>query len=149
MPKNLPEHWWTCNRLDLQTLESQPVMPKNLPDHWSKCSQAVFGPDALPLRKENNLCHGLLPSSVPPQILLSWNYEIPNKRKGTLQEKRQKYVTSPCDDGPVAWPLRNDTTENQNVLAPATVLRCDNTLAVIYSLVQQTIGLVNSRTHKI
>ena len=24
----------TCNRLDLQTLESQPVMPKNLPDHW-------------------------------------------------------------------------------------------------------------------
>jgi hypothetical protein len=25
----------TCNRLDLQTLGSQPVMPKNLPDHWS------------------------------------------------------------------------------------------------------------------
>ena len=24
----------TCNRLDLQTLGSQPVMPKNLPDHW-------------------------------------------------------------------------------------------------------------------
>ena len=23
-----------CNRLDLQTLGSQPVMPKNLPDHW-------------------------------------------------------------------------------------------------------------------
>ena len=28
---------WTCNRPDLQTLGSQPViMPKNLPDHWSK-----------------------------------------------------------------------------------------------------------------
>ena len=26
----------TCNRLDLQTLGSQPVMPKNLPDHWTK-----------------------------------------------------------------------------------------------------------------
>ena len=25
-----------CNRLDLQTLGSQPVMPKNLPDHWCK-----------------------------------------------------------------------------------------------------------------
>ena len=24
----------TCNRLDLETLGSQPVMPKNLPDHW-------------------------------------------------------------------------------------------------------------------
>ena len=24
---------WTCNRLDLQTPGSQPVMPKNLPDH--------------------------------------------------------------------------------------------------------------------
>ena len=24
----------TWNRLDLQTLESQPVMPNNLPDHW-------------------------------------------------------------------------------------------------------------------
>ena len=23
-----------CNRLDLQTLGSQPVMPKNLSDHW-------------------------------------------------------------------------------------------------------------------
>ena len=27
---------WTCNRLDLQTLGSQPVMPKNLPDHCSR-----------------------------------------------------------------------------------------------------------------
>jgi hypothetical protein len=26
----------TCNRLDLQTLGSQPVMPKNLPNHWSR-----------------------------------------------------------------------------------------------------------------
>jgi hypothetical protein len=25
----------TCNRLDLQTLGSQPVMPKILPDHWT------------------------------------------------------------------------------------------------------------------
>ena len=24
----------TCNRLDLQTLGSQPIMPKNLPGHW-------------------------------------------------------------------------------------------------------------------
>ena len=26
----------TSNRLDSQTLGSQPVMPKNLPDHWSE-----------------------------------------------------------------------------------------------------------------
>ena len=25
----------TCNRLDLETLGSQPVMPKNIPDHRS------------------------------------------------------------------------------------------------------------------
>ena len=24
----------TCNRLDLQTLGSQPIVPKNLPDQW-------------------------------------------------------------------------------------------------------------------
>ena len=35
-PKLIKENWrmWTCNRLDLQTLGSQPVMPKNLPNHW-------------------------------------------------------------------------------------------------------------------
>ena len=27
----------TCNRLDLQTLRSQPIMPKNLPDHRVGC----------------------------------------------------------------------------------------------------------------
>jgi hypothetical protein len=26
----------TCNRLELQTLGSQPIMPKNLPDHCSE-----------------------------------------------------------------------------------------------------------------
>ena len=32
----------TCNRLDLQTLGSQPVMPKNLPDHCSECCFSKF-----------------------------------------------------------------------------------------------------------
>ena len=36
----------TCNRLDLQTIGSQPVMPKNLPDHWvrriSRFSQVLL-----------------------------------------------------------------------------------------------------------
>ena len=33
----------TCNRLDLQTLGSQPVMmPKNLPDHWLTSSGLAF-----------------------------------------------------------------------------------------------------------
>ena len=37
------QRMWTCNRLDLQTLRSQPVMmSKNLPDHWS---QAMIGED--------------------------------------------------------------------------------------------------------
>ena len=26
---------WTCNRLNLQTQGSQPIMPENLPDHWA------------------------------------------------------------------------------------------------------------------
>ena len=26
----------TCNRLDLQTLGSQPILSKNLPNHWVK-----------------------------------------------------------------------------------------------------------------
>ena len=26
----------TCNRLDLQTLGSQPIFPKNLSDHWCR-----------------------------------------------------------------------------------------------------------------
>ena len=30
----------TCNRLDLQTLGSQPIMPQNLPDH---CSNVISG----------------------------------------------------------------------------------------------------------
>ena len=29
----------TCNRLDLQTLGSQPLVPKNLPDHWSTSAE--------------------------------------------------------------------------------------------------------------
>ena len=34
-PNSKKEDWRlsTCNRLDLQTLRSQPIMPKNLPDH--------------------------------------------------------------------------------------------------------------------
>ena len=35
---------WTCNRLDLQTLGSQPVMPKNLPNHWWGSSPWEFVP---------------------------------------------------------------------------------------------------------
>ena len=31
----------TCNRLDLQTLGSQPIMSKNLPDHWSQTVPAL------------------------------------------------------------------------------------------------------------
>ena len=33
----------TCNRLDLQTLGSQPIMPKNLPDHrHTQCSPFIL-----------------------------------------------------------------------------------------------------------
>ena len=31
----------TCNRLDLQTLGSQPVMPQNLPDRWPEKAPKV------------------------------------------------------------------------------------------------------------
>ena len=39
-PNLMKENRWmsTWNRLDLQTLGSQPVMPKNLPDHW-RCDE--------------------------------------------------------------------------------------------------------------
>ena len=33
----------TCNRLDLQTLGSQPIISKNLPDHWSTTLHIVAG----------------------------------------------------------------------------------------------------------
>jgi hypothetical protein len=32
----------TCNRLDLQTLGSQPTMPKNLPEHWGRPSGGLL-----------------------------------------------------------------------------------------------------------
>ena len=34
--KLIEQNWEmsTCNRLDLESLGSQPIMPKNLPDHW-------------------------------------------------------------------------------------------------------------------
>ena len=32
----------TCNRLDLQTLGSQPIMPKNLPGHYPMQTQVHF-----------------------------------------------------------------------------------------------------------
>ena len=35
---------WTCNRLDLQTLGSQPVMPKNLPNQWCDSLRASKQP---------------------------------------------------------------------------------------------------------
>ena len=31
----------TCNRLDLQTLGSQPIMPKNLPDQWCEVALRI------------------------------------------------------------------------------------------------------------
>jgi hypothetical protein len=39
----------TCNRLDLQTLGSQPIMPKNLPEHWSAPFNMLgtFGTDVM------------------------------------------------------------------------------------------------------
>jgi hypothetical protein len=42
-PNLIKENWRmsTCNRLELPTLGSQPIMPKNLPDHWSE--QQSFG----------------------------------------------------------------------------------------------------------
>ena len=46
----------TCNRLDLQTLGSQPVMPKNLPDDWSNKEQVyllVGLPESMLRRKKN------------------------------------------------------------------------------------------------
>ena len=37
----------TCNRLDLQTLGSQPVMPKNLLDHWLGTMIKIQGEPAV------------------------------------------------------------------------------------------------------
>jgi hypothetical protein len=33
----------TCNRLDLQTLGSQPIVPKNLPHHCDGHDSCMFG----------------------------------------------------------------------------------------------------------
>ena len=32
----------TCNRLDLETLGSQPIMPINLPKHWYMATLMVY-----------------------------------------------------------------------------------------------------------
>ena len=52
MPTLIHGRMSTCNRLDLQTLGSQPIMSKNLLDHWaSRCSLAVGG---VPLDRETS-----------------------------------------------------------------------------------------------
>ena len=38
----------TCNRLDLQTLGSQPVMPKNIPEHWFQVTYVGSVPNWWP-----------------------------------------------------------------------------------------------------
>ena len=60
-PNLIKENWRlsTYNRLDLQTLGSQPVMPKNLPGHWSTGTKETKGieiwvPSAAALYAE---CH--------------------------------------------------------------------------------------------
>ena len=45
----------TCNRLDLQTLGSQPVMPKILPDHCTVTVRVHFIP-LWSVRRKNNDC---------------------------------------------------------------------------------------------
>jgi hypothetical protein len=41
-----------CNRLDLQTPGTQPVMPKNLLDHWLKLKASGKSPTMLEESKE-------------------------------------------------------------------------------------------------
>jgi hypothetical protein len=45
----------TCNRLDLQTLGSQPIMPKILPDHWS--SPSFTDPVSMSLIAKGHFTH--------------------------------------------------------------------------------------------
>ena len=53
----------TCNRLDLQTLGSRPViMPKNLPNHWS----SVQGLKSSMPFKCNSALQSILPLSKQP-----------------------------------------------------------------------------------
>ena len=42
----------TCNRLDLHTLGSQPVMPKNLPDQITDPFLTLLLTSRLPIRKK-------------------------------------------------------------------------------------------------
>ena len=63
----------TCNRLDLQTLESQPIMPKNLPDHCSSCknkdsSKLTF---ASPSRPRKTTKYGRKAENVGIKFVLS------------------------------------------------------------------------------
>ena len=64
---------WTCNRLDWQTLGSQPVRPKNQPDHWSHrlCLKSLGWPRHLTLKRNlNNLLHYPLPSLSPQLVII-------------------------------------------------------------------------------
>ena len=66
----------TCNRSDLQTLGSQPVVPQNLPDHWvlpyltmsSECFQG-----SIPSRSAIMTTNIILYIQVPLYVL--WGAE--------------------------------------------------------------------------
>ena len=69
----------TCNRLDLQTLGSQPIMPKNLPDH---CSE-------VPKLLTNSIYQDLL--QLPTKLtknMFSWCHEIPEYSRRIISTPR-------------------------------------------------------------
>ena len=68
----------TCNRLDLQTLGSRPVMPKNLLDHW--CCSVLLTKFGLSNVSEDlslglKVCHSRLTffSFQKAEYLPSWS----------------------------------------------------------------------------
>ena len=56
----------TYNRLDLQTLRTQPIMPKNLPDHWKegKILCGTTNPKCLCKHERGNYNIGVYLSSI-------------------------------------------------------------------------------------
>ena len=124
----------TCNRLNLQTLGSQPVMSKNLPDHWSWLNRFRNSQDTGDDR-------------TGPKRSCTWSHPIPcswnikahgvqiNKRGGKGCECRHQYLVFFRTDKQRMSPSgrhKSSRTSHTSVVAHVTLLLIMHFLLVTF-----------------